>query len=318
MNKIVLTYIGDNNTRALEYTLLQHATVDKFLQVWEHVISNKDCFESDIEWHVPSYDAQHYTTLIYNICQTLTEQHGVVLPDGWQTPPYSNQYLNDLHEGFRVNQNDTDIEQYSQLLHDLNLHIHQLESFMYADQSGDVNPVIHSFMDFHNDYKLDFAESDGLLVDTNYRNKHCIFMAYETLGKTLENVVMDNDITILDNNVLMPKSKIGTQFSVCIPWSNFSTEYMMQLDTSYKHQITNWCTENNILSQYNVDYTAWQHQPGRVILATSSTTQDDWQWFVDQKYVSIKSIEFKTDKFNATISHLMEKTYEINQNISGQ
>lgn len=319
MDKILIHYSGDNDaSRVLEYTLRNNSTTDKFLSVWQYISQSKSTVESDIEWHIPSYDEQYYTNLIYSICQALESRHGVELPPGWQTPPYSSDYLNVLHEGFRVNQNDSTNSAYSDLLHDLNLNIHQLEGFIYAEQAGDVNPVIHSFMDFANSYKFDFEETDASLLDTNYRNRHCIFMAYETLGKTLESVVIDNDLAILDNGVLMPKTKIGSQFSVCVPWSNFSDHQMLQLNQSYCNQITDWCNQNNILEQYNVDHTHWLHQPGRVILADGHTTQSDWQWFVDQDNVILESVEFQTSKFNLLISLLMDSVYEINKNISGQ
>lgn len=318
MDTVTLTYIGDAGSRSIDYMLENNDTVDKFLSVWQHVTSNKDVFESDIEWHIPAHDADYYTNIIQGICQALTNEHGVQLPDGWQTPPYSTTYLNDLHEGFRVSQNSQDNTAYANLLHDLNLNIHKLEGFLLAEHSGDVNPVIHSFMDFANTYKFDFTEADSMLNDVNYRNRHCIFMAYETLGKTLESVVMDNDLMILENQVLKPKTQIGTQFSVCIPYNTAPENQLTLQAESYSDNIHTWCSANNVLEKFNVDSTHWLHRPGRVILGYADTTQDDWQWFVDQKDVRVQSVVFTTSKFNATISLLLEKTYEINQNISGQ
>ena len=320
MNTISLIYKNNKEEkRKLTYNLfMDQSATQKWINMWVKFFESNEQFTVRSENPTIIKSLEYYQNDLYEKCYKLVNDYNIDLLKGWDNKNnYTQDFLNVLHDDFVENTNISSDPEVVKLLNLVNHSIHTLESAMRTPQNYKANyfkSVLRWPWPDTVWAQAEIDENDQKGNVTWFKDEHCLFLAYATLGKDLNMILNDEHYDLIKTEQVMPKTKISPWMSFCIPYKdgNSSDEYRINLDNSYIEEFYNKAeTKKDLLDEYNIDYKSWKHKPGRIVIGLNENgSMEDWYWFVDNSdEIVLSEIIFNTDLLNATACLIDSENY---------
>ena len=311
-----ITLRSSTGTKTFDYVLRDNNASKKFCQVWKNIVDNhtSESIEFLMECPVPTDSVTKLNQAIYDICADIVAIYpNIEIPSCWKQKPYSQSSLNELHDKFAENAALSSDPKLSKRLSDLNFSIHQLESKMLHDSIE--NPYISSCsaVNLEKQYALPLEPEDSFAYDGACFEQSVLILGYNTLGKDLQAIAFDNDVTsMLNNQRYVPKTTIMSQFSMIVPCKIVGTQHLIDKRESIQEFVDTWCEKNNTRF-YGVDSKHYVNQVGRMILADKvNACEDDWKWIMAQDDLHL--YEFTLENIGTLSKQQGNMYYVKNQN----
>jgi len=328
MNTIKLTYASGNESISLDYTLqTEYTIVHKWLAIWNEYYNRRDqlpTFSINSECIATILPVEDYHNIVLENCKKLVTVYNKTLPVGWDSVPYEQSMLNVIHDQFAaetVELRETPENEYDPnllvLLKELNHNVHTLEGAM---ENNDVHNYARSILlepwPVPNTSNEDWPKSTALLTkedqeakSSGFSSRHCLFLAYGTLGKDIEMIIQNEHLHLITDNQVDPKTTVSPWFTFNIPTVGVTAEQEAELTTIHLNWYKQKAEEHDLLGTYGIDINDWIHTPGRHILAINeSGSSDDFDWFVEKSSTcKVVKIEFNTEILNASVVYDEDK-----------
>ncbi len=319
MNTVKLIYAYGNESISLDYTLrTDYTVVEKWLKLWKFY---KDAGHVDFKINSESpttiNSLDYYHNEVFVRCQSLVNQYGIDIVEGWDKPPYTQEMLNVIHDDFAENVNivnSNDDPEFKNILVELNHQIHTLEAAM---SSNGLHSYIRSVLkqpwhaeDDPQDLKY-LTQDDQTSKHNDFTKRHCLFLSYASLGKDLEMILQDKHFHLLERHKMVPKETVSPWFAICVPHADNIITDTEQADKNRIEWMNKLAKEHNI-AQYGVDVNHWIHRPGRHIMGINHNgSQKDRQWFLKYgQQCILDKIIFDTDIIKTSVT-LSNNTYSF-------
>ena len=325
MNTVKLTYASGNESISLDYTLQTgYTVVHKWLAIWNEYYNRREyqpTFTINSECPSTVLPIEDYHNVVLENCKKLVTVYNKTLPDGWDSVPYAQSLLNVIHDKFaaecielgELSEGDYDPELLA-LLRELNHNIHTLEGAINNNgtlQNYARSVLLEPWHVVHSDQSIeDWPKSAALLTQqdqdaksSGFAHRHCLFLAYATLGKDIEMILQDNHLDLITANNVEPKRSVSPWFTFNIPAEGVTAERESELTHGRLEWYKEKSQEHDLVGTYGVDINDWIHAPGRHILAINeSGSADDFDWFVERAHTcKIVKIDFDTEILNASV-----------------
>ena len=311
---ITLQSLHDTNT--FKYVFRNNSASKKFCQVWQNIFDNYagTHIELTMECPTPTDSVAKLNQNIYDICADIvTKYPDIIIPDCWIQLPYTQKSLNELHDKFAENTQMEPVPALQKRLSHLNFAIHNLESRVLneAEGRGNLPRYVSSCgaASIERQYALDLEPEDSLAYDGACFEQSVLISSYNTLGKDLQALAFDNDLTSMRNNQrYVPKTTIMSQFSMIVPPEFLTAEQLQEKRQGMQQFVDDWCEQNNT-RLYGVDPVHFVNRTGRLVIADKvDATQTDWNWIMDQDSLHIQQFVIQG---MGTVTLVKDDTYLI-------
>lgn len=313
---MTITLQSSQDSRTFEYVFRNNSASEKFCQVWQNIFDNHAGTQIELvmECPTPTDSVSKLNQNIYDICADIVSTYpDIEIPECWTQTPYTQDSLNELHDKFAENTQLEPEPVLQKRLSDLNFAIHNLESRVLNEAEGRGNLPRYvsscSAASIEQQYAFALEPEDSDAYDGACFEQSVLISSYNTLGKDLQALAFDNDLTSMRNNKrYVPKTTIMSQFSMIVPPEFLSAEQLQEKRQGIQQFVDNWCEQNNTRF-YGVDPLHFVNRTGRLVIADKvDAQQDDWNWIMDQDSLHIQ--EFTIADIG-TVTRVQAETYLI-------
>lgn len=108
--------------------------------------------------------------------------------------------------------------------------------------------------------RIPIVDEDRSLFDSSILTPGLLVAGYSTIGKNLYSAYVDNDISLLENQMVRPKLDMSSEVRIVVTNQTINR-------TSNFNDYFKWCDSNKVLEKYGYDCRAAIHVPYELVLA---------------------------------------------------